>query len=104
VGETRDSLPFDNIRIDRLFVSGEQTNMSWNIIDAMLSFARAMDMNVVAEGIETQYQLDRLAEVGCAFGQGFLYDRVITADVALEMLRGDSNYALPNADTHAPVI
>jgi diguanylate cyclase (GGDEF)-like protein len=95
------TLPFDSIKIDRSFVSGEQTNMSWNIVDAMLSFAKAMDMNVVAEGIETQYQLDRLAEVGCAFGQGFLYDRAITADVALEMLRGRMNYALPTAETVA---
>ncbi len=98
------TLPFDSIKIDRSFVSGEQTNMSWNIVDAMLSFARAMDMNVVAEGIETQYQLDRLAEVGCAFGQGFLYDRAITADMALEMLRGANNYVLPTAETLAPVI
>ncbi len=98
------TLPFDSIKIDRSFVSGEQTNMSWNIIDAMLSFARAMDMNVVAEGIETQYQLDRLAGVGCAFGQGFLYDRAITADIAIEMLRGGNNYALPSPDMLAPVI
>jgi len=90
------TLPFDSIKIDRSFLTAGQSNISWSIINAMLSIADAMDMNVIAEGIETQSQLDRLADVGCTFGQGFLYEKAITADCALEMLRAPTPYVRPN--------
>ncbi len=98
------TLPFDNIKIDRSFLTDGQSNISWSIIDAMLSIARAMNMNVIAEGIETQGQLDRLAEVGCTFGQGFLYDRAITAESALEMLRAPVAYVRPRGEPMAACI
>jgi len=89
------TLPFDHIKIDRSFVTDGESTMSWSIIDAMLNIAHAMGMNVIAEGIETQTQLDRLAEVGCSFGQGYLYDRAISADHALALLQVPADYALP---------
>jgi diguanylate cyclase (GGDEF)-like protein len=92
------TLPFDNIKIDRSFLTETHSNISWSIIDAMLHIARAMKMNVIAEGIETQTQLDRLAEVGCTFGQGFLYDRAITAETALDMLRIPTAYVRPRVE------
>lgn len=92
------TLPFDNIKIDRSFLTEAHPNISWSIIDAMLQIARAMNMNVIAEGIETQTQLDRLAKLGCSFGQGFLYDRAVTAESALDMLRVPSNYIRPRIE------
>ncbi|WP_017671382.1 EAL domain-containing protein [Blastomonas sp. AAP53] len=90
------TLPFDNIKIDRSFVTDGQSNVSWDIIDAMLGIARALNIGVIAEGIETHSQLDRLAAVGCTFGQGFLYDKAITSQVALEKLCATAGYATPN--------
>ena len=92
------TLPFDNIKIDRSFVTDGQSNVSWDIIDAMLSIARALNIGVIAEGIETHSQLDRLAEVGCTFGQGFLYDRAVTAEMALEKLGATAGYATPKRE------
>lgn len=92
------TLPFDNIKIDRSFVTDGQSNVSSSIIDAMLSIARALNIGVIAEGIETRAQLDRLAAVGCTFGQGFLYDKAVTAEVALEKLGATEGYATPSKD------
>ncbi len=81
-------LPFDTLKIDRSFISGDNTsNSSWNIVDAMMKLAQAMNIKVVAEGIESQFQLDRLKEIGCDCGQGFLFDRAMTADRALNLLQ-----------------
>jgi predicted signal transduction protein with EAL and GGDEF domain len=44
-------------------------------------------MDVVAEGIETQEQYALLRQLGCRFGQGFLFSRPVTADTISEMLR-----------------
>ncbi len=90
------TLPFDNIKIDRSFVTDGQSNVSWSIIDAMLGIARALNIGVIAEGIETRGQLDRLAEVGCTFGQGYLFDKAVTAEVALERLGATTGYATPS--------
>ena len=90
------TLPFDKIKIDRSFVTDGQSNISWSIIDATLNIARAMNISVIAEGIETQLQLERLADVGCKFGQGFLYDQAMTADEAIKKLRCNHAYARPS--------
>jgi diguanylate cyclase (GGDEF)-like protein len=92
------TLPFDNIKIDRSFVTDGQSNVSWSIIDAMLGIARAMNIGVIAEGIETRSQLNRLADVGCTFGQGFLYDKAVTAEVALAKLGATAGYVRPHND------
>jgi EAL domain-containing protein (putative c-di-GMP-specific phosphodiesterase class I) len=44
-------------------------------------------VEVVAEGIETQEQYALLRELGCRFGQGFLFSRPVTAETISEMLR-----------------
>jgi diguanylate cyclase (GGDEF)-like protein len=89
------TLPFDIIKIDRSFVSDGQCDVSWSIIDAILSIARALEINVIAEGIESASQLDRLALVGCGFGQGYLYDKALDATAAFERLNALSSYATP---------
>jgi EAL domain-containing protein (putative c-di-GMP-specific phosphodiesterase class I) len=42
---------------------------------------------VVAEGVETEQQLERIRELGCRFAQGFLFARPVRADVLAELLR-----------------
>jgi EAL domain-containing protein (putative c-di-GMP-specific phosphodiesterase class I) len=49
------------------------------IVSAVLSFARALDMEVVAEGVETQRHVDALRELGCAYAQGFFFHRPVEA-------------------------
>jgi len=68
--------PFDVLKIDRSFVqrmvAGEQP---LQIVHTILELARVMGMDVVAEGIETEEQLRLLKEMGCRYGQGYLFSR-----------------------------
>jgi EAL domain-containing protein (putative c-di-GMP-specific phosphodiesterase class I) len=54
----------------------------------MLTLARALRMDVVAEGVETRGQLDRLESLGCDYIQGFVYSPPIPAAGAAAMLGG----------------
>lgn len=83
------SLPFDVLKIDRSFVErmtsgGEQP---LHIVRTIVELARVMGMDVVAEGIETQEQHVLLRQLGCRFGQGFLFSRPVPAEKISEMLR-----------------
>ena len=53
----------------------------------IVELARVLGMDVVAEGIETREQYALLSQLGCRFGQGFLFSRPVTAETISEMLR-----------------
>jgi EAL domain-containing protein (putative c-di-GMP-specific phosphodiesterase class I) len=82
------SLPFDVLKIDRSFVSrmteGEQP---LQIVRTIVELARVMGMDVVAEGIETYEQYMLLRQLGCRFGQGYLFSRPVPAETIRAMLR-----------------
>jgi diguanylate cyclase (GGDEF)-like protein/PAS domain S-box-containing protein len=72
--------PVDTIKIDRRFVEGLGGRAGNHaIINAVLSLGRSLDMEVVAEGIETLQQEQALLRLGCEYGQGFLYSRAVPA-------------------------
>ena len=82
-------LPADMIKIDRSFVEQAPDNpMNAAIIAAVLHLADRMDLDVVAEGIETPLQLRTVAELGCTVGQGFLFSRPVPAAEVEDLLRG----------------
>ena len=64
--------PFDTLKIDQAFVKnmGSSKN-SFRIINCIIQLAKALDLSIVAEGVETKKQMDQLKELGCQFGQGF---------------------------------
>ncbi|MBO9623912.1 MAG: EAL domain-containing protein [Sphingomonas sp.] len=70
-------LPFDILKIDRSFTLGlfEDDGQSEEIIRAIIGLGQGLRKQVVAEGIETERQCERLLEMGCAFGQGYLFAR-----------------------------
>ena len=69
-------LPLDQIKIDRMFIDGIAVQPDDRaIVAAVLSMADELGMTVVAEGIETEHQQGQLRDLGCRFGQGFLYAR-----------------------------
>ena len=70
------SFPLRMIKIDRTFLAalGKQSNTS-AVVSAVIALARALDMAVVAEGIETEEQHRILLGLGCEFGQGYLFGR-----------------------------
>ena len=69
--------PVDGLKIDRSFVSdleaGEPAGAL--LVSGIVELARALGLTVVAEGVETTVQLDRLERIGCRYAQGFLIAR-----------------------------
>jgi EAL domain-containing protein (putative c-di-GMP-specific phosphodiesterase class I) len=57
------------------------------IVRTIVELARVMGMDVVAEGIETREQYNLLQQLGCRFGQGFLFARPAPAETVSRMLR-----------------
>ncbi|MFN8623041.1 MAG: GGDEF domain-containing protein, partial [Chloroflexota bacterium] len=70
------SLPFSTLKVAREFIDVEQTDDdSWALTSSIVAMARALHMNVVAEGVEEGWQLQRLRDLGCDYAQGFLLAR-----------------------------
>lgn len=68
--------PFDTLKIDRAFVTDlEGSAAASPVLTATLAMARGLGMSVVAEGVETQAQLEFLVEHGCDLAQGYLLSR-----------------------------
>ncbi|MHB1553501.1 MAG: putative bifunctional diguanylate cyclase/phosphodiesterase [Acidimicrobiales bacterium] len=66
-------LPVDVVKVDRSFVAQLGTADRYGaIVDAMIHLAHALGLDVVAEGVETDAQLEHLARLGCDAAQGFL--------------------------------
>lgn len=77
--------PFDRLKIDRSFVKDmAEDDGTMAIVEAILALSRRLQLSVVAEGVETADQLDRLRTLDCTFVQGFFTGRPMT----LEALRG----------------
>jgi diguanylate cyclase (GGDEF)-like protein/PAS domain S-box-containing protein len=81
--------PLNGLKIDRSFVDGlgVDGNGGAGIVEAIIGMARALDMRVVPEGVETEGQLARLEALGCTFAQGFLLSRPLTPAALRAMLR-----------------
>lgn len=72
--------PFSKIKLDRSFVRQTISNpQDIAVIEAVQHLAKGYDMSVVVEGIETTEQADRLRELGCQLGQGYLFGRPMSA-------------------------
>lgn len=70
------SLPITRIKIDRSFVQGAPLHQNdAEIVRALLQLARNLGLHVIAEGVETQAELDKLSELGCLHVQGFHFAR-----------------------------
>jgi diguanylate cyclase (GGDEF)-like protein len=69
-------LPVDTLKIDRSFIQGiTQGPHAMTLVSTIISLARAFDMRLVAEGVETIEQLDLLRVMGCDQAQGFYLGR-----------------------------
>ena len=77
--------PMHALKIDRSFVSGlgEAGGNSQAVVEAVLSLAQSLGVEVIAEGIETVEQRDALLALGCTQGQGYLYSKPRQVEAAL---------------------
>lgn len=83
--------PVDTLKIDRSFVEDLGRRPSANaIIGAVIGMANALDLEVVAEGIEREDQLLALRALGCKLGQGFYFGRPVSPDDIVVLLQGQA--------------
>ncbi|MCP5381957.1 MAG: bifunctional diguanylate cyclase/phosphodiesterase [Kordiimonadaceae bacterium] len=74
-------IPADTIKIDRSFTGMLDSNQEGNnIIKVIIDLAKSLGMTIIAEGIETKAQMQKLKELGCHYGQGFLFSKAMSAD------------------------
>ncbi len=86
LGRLRD-FTFDKVKIDRAFVSAITTDRtSEHIIKAIITMCEGLDLEVVAEGIETEAEAQKLRELGCGMGQGYHFGRPADAAATLRYL------------------
>jgi diguanylate cyclase (GGDEF)-like protein len=79
--------PVDVVKIDQSFVAGIcESEHDTAIVRAVVELSHTFDFQVVAEGVETTEQLDRLRRLGCHGAQGFLIGRPKPAEVFAELL------------------
>ena len=75
-----DRLPVDILKIDRSFISKLGTaGRKGEMVESILGMAGNLEIDVVAEGVETDGQLDRLKQLRCDFMQGYLFSRPVPA-------------------------
>jgi diguanylate cyclase (GGDEF)-like protein/PAS domain S-box-containing protein len=80
--------PIDALKIDRSLIGEMMTDRRvLDIVELIMTFARKMKFQTVAEGIETAKQLDQVRELGCELGQGYLFSPPLEAKAAEQLLR-----------------
>jgi diguanylate cyclase (GGDEF)-like protein len=89
------SLPVNKIKIDRAFVMDLPDDLQDRALcQAVIAIGEALDLQVLAEGVETQAQAELLASLGCQSFQGFFYGRPSPAAVFMEVAAGQQGHKL----------
>lgn len=74
-------LPIDVLKVDRSFVTHlPHSQQDSEVVRAIIALARSLDLEIVAEGVETAAQQDFLLEQGCLFAQGYYFARPLLAE------------------------
>ena len=85
--------PFSILKIDKSFIENITHNTSdRELVKVSLSMSKVLNLEVVAEGVETQEQLQELRELGCDFAQGFLFNKALCAKDFTILLEKDTHY------------
>lgn len=85
--------PIDTLKIDRSFVDQiDSTTSQSGIVQAIVNLAHALEMDAIAEGIETQQQVQTLQTLGCEYGQGYFFSRPLPAEQVRSLLANQSTW------------
>ena len=91
-------LPLNHLKVDRSFVNdipGDRDNVA--ITRAVIELAHSLELEVVAEGVETHEQRKHLLAQGCDYAQGYLFSKPVEADAFGELIAGRGKAAPKNA-------
>jgi len=90
--------PIDSLKIDRSFVAGIDGDAEQSALArAIVRLAQTLQLNAVAEGVETESQLERLRELGCRYAQGFYLALPQDAESLGVVLKAAAAGGRPNA-------
>ncbi len=79
--------PIDNLKIDRSFIEQMDSNSeNFEIVRLIITLAKTLGMDTICEGIETPKQLKQLKDLGCEFGQGYLFSKALAPEAVESML------------------
>jgi diguanylate cyclase (GGDEF)-like protein len=88
-------LPFDKVKIDKSFMRSLDTDAdSARYVAAIIGLCHALGLEMTAEGIEDTATLQRLRELGCTYGQGYLFGHAVPAAEASRLLGSNGSSAL----------
>ena len=89
-------LPIGVLKVDRSFVTSmSQNKESFEIVRTILNLAQSLNLKVVAEGIETEDQLEKLRLLKCGYGQGHFFAKALSVEWAGSMLFANASIDIP---------
>ncbi|MFL9671911.1 MULTISPECIES: putative bifunctional diguanylate cyclase/phosphodiesterase [Pseudomonas] len=89
--------PIDVLKIDQSFVRGlHENSQDAQLISAIIGMGKSLELNIIAEGVETVEQLDFLRAQHCEEGQGFLFSKAVPAKDFAQLLQVGSPTLMPD--------
>lgn len=80
--------PVDTLKVDRSFVNRmEEVGSNAEIVHTIINLGHSLGLNVIAEGVEQQIQLDMLRQLGCEYAQGYFLAKPLTSEAATALLQ-----------------
>jgi diguanylate cyclase (GGDEF)-like protein/PAS domain S-box-containing protein len=92
--------PLDSLKIDRSFVSHMMEDDE--IVRAIITLGRNLGLKVIAEGVETIEQLNKLKYLGCEYAQGYYFSVPVNAQEATDLLAAQHSRLTANLDVWSP--
>jgi EAL domain-containing protein (putative c-di-GMP-specific phosphodiesterase class I) len=87
-------MPLDILKIDQSFVRDIENDINdAAIVDTIISMAKHLDLKVIAEGVETQYELNFLEEKGCTIYQGYLFSKPLPEHEFSRLLQNGTSFS-----------
>ena len=97
------SFSVENLKIDRSFIQRLHKKSNFGVVTAIVQIAKAMKMNLIAEGIETSEQLAQLKLLGCQFGQGYLFSKPLPSEDMADFLSATIYQKRSEASDNSPL-
>jgi EAL domain-containing protein (putative c-di-GMP-specific phosphodiesterase class I) len=84
-------LEFDELKLDTAFIGGLGVDPAAEVlVKGFLAIGKGLGVQIIAEGVETQNQVDLLSQMGCEVVQGHVFGAAMTATETIEMLQNDA--------------
>ena len=88
--------PIDVLKIDQSFIRGlSENSQDAQLISAIINLGKSLDLNIIAEGVETVEQLVFLKAHQCEEGQGFLFSKAVAAEDFAQLLQAGQRSLMP---------